>query len=103
MAHSWFGNMITPAWWSDIWLSEGFATYYSAEAMERLFPSWRFHETATGNAFLLISSTDASPNSLPLIHPADNPNKLESIFSAISYYKGEYRGYGGRHLLGITA
>lgn len=29
-AHQWFGDAVTPARWADLWLSEGFATYYAA-------------------------------------------------------------------------
>jgi aminopeptidase N len=27
MAHQWFGDIVTPAWWDDLWLNESFAEY----------------------------------------------------------------------------
>lgn len=36
LAHSWSGNLVTNATWSDFWLNEGFTTYIEARIMEEL-------------------------------------------------------------------
>ena len=34
LAHQWFGNIITPKWWDDLWIIEAYATFMSNEAMD---------------------------------------------------------------------
>lgn len=34
LSHQWFGNLITPIWWSDAWLNEAFAAYFQYKALE---------------------------------------------------------------------
>lgn len=37
MAHQWFGDSVTPERWHDLWLSEGFATYFGALFLEHAY------------------------------------------------------------------
>ena len=37
LAHSWSGNLVTNATWSDFWLNEGFTVYFEQRIMEELY------------------------------------------------------------------
>ncbi|XP_077274362.1 aminopeptidase N-like isoform X4 [Temnothorax americanus] len=41
ITHQWFGNFITPSWWSDLWLSEGFAAFFQEYFLDKIFEDWR--------------------------------------------------------------
>src|SRR5260221_9438597 len=41
VAHQWFGDLVTVAWWDNLWLSESFATWMERKAEEHLYPQWR--------------------------------------------------------------
>jgi aminopeptidase N len=41
LAHSWSGNLVTNATWSDFWLNEGFTVYVERRVLEKLYGSRR--------------------------------------------------------------
>ncbi|KAG9332345.1 hypothetical protein JZ751_015352 [Albula glossodonta] len=41
LAHQWFGNLVTMKWWNDLWLKEGFATYLSYLALDKVEPNMK--------------------------------------------------------------
>lgn len=40
MAHQWFGNLVTPFSWNELWLNESFATYFAFRVLEAYHPEW---------------------------------------------------------------
>lgn len=40
LAHMWFGNLVTMAWWNDLWLNEGFARFMEYKAINKVYSDW---------------------------------------------------------------
>lgn len=40
VAHIWYGDVVTMAWWDDLWLNEAFATWMASEIVEALYPEY---------------------------------------------------------------
>jgi len=81
LAHQWFGNLITCSYWSEIWLNEGFATYFSYIGVDGVKNDWKSWEQFVIDDLQRALSSDSYSSSHPLVHP-------EGYFSAISYSKG---------------
>ena len=88
MAHLWSGDLVTMAWWDDLWLNEGFASWMATKATDHFHPEWRPLLTALGDkdeAMLL----DARAGSHPIVQRISNVSQAEQAFDAITYKKGE--------------
>lgn len=88
LAHQWFGNLVTMEWWTHLWLNEGFASYISYLATDKLFPKWdmwtQFSTNDLGIALRLDSLLYTHPIEIPVHHPAE----IGEIFDEVSYSKG---------------
>ena len=41
LAHMWYGNLVTMAWWNDLWLNEAFATWMGQHVMDSRYPQYQ--------------------------------------------------------------
>ncbi|MBI2930161.1 MAG: M1 family metallopeptidase [Planctomycetes bacterium] len=88
LAHQWFGNLVSPEWWSYLWLNESFATFMAFKAVDALFPEWRIWEEYLAQITSAGISLDSLRSSHPVEVPVRDPNEVDQIFDAISYNKG---------------
>ncbi len=88
LAHQWFGNLVTMAWWDGLWLNEGFAAFMQHFAVDVILPEYKMWEQYTTDAFSAAQRLDALKSSHPVIVPIKHAEEVEQVFDAISYCKG---------------
>ena len=88
MAHMWFGNLVTMAWWDDLWLNESFATWASLAALTEA-TRWR-------NGWVMFSQDmkawaywqDQLSSTHPIVADIPDVESVEVYFDGITYAKG---------------
>ncbi|XP_053660803.1 aminopeptidase N-like [Anopheles marshallii] len=88
LAHQWFGNLVTPSWWTDLWLNEGFASYMEYLGVDAVEPAWKSMEQFVVNELHNVFSLDALSSSHQISVEVHNPEEIHEIFDKISYGKG---------------
>lgn len=100
IAHQWFGNAVTERDWDDVWLSEGFATYFALLCTEHVDGREAFVqglEQSRGKIFRL----EATLPDTPVIHR--NLADMDKILNRLVYEKGAWTLHMLRGLIGPEA
>jgi aminopeptidase N len=88
IAHQWFGDIVTMAWWDDLWLNEGFASWMETKASARFQPDW-FPLLARVDGREKAMGLDAFATTHPVVQKIRTVAETNEAFDAISYQKGE--------------
>jgi len=87
LAHQWFGDLVTPVWWEDIWLNEAFATWMGNKAVDIWRPDGNF-DRLTLNASLGAMGLDSLASTRKIREPLLRSEKVMDQFDSITYRKG---------------
>uniref|UniRef100_A0A667XK05 Aminopeptidase n=1 Tax=Myripristis murdjan TaxID=586833 RepID=A0A667XK05_9TELE len=97
LVHQWFGNIVTMDWWDDLWLNEGFASFFEYIGVEKAEPTWGMRDIMIISDVLPVMVDDALLSSHPIIVDVSTPAEITSVFDAISYSKKYLRDFEFRN------
>ena len=93
LAHQWFGDYVTMAWWNGLWLNESFATFMASKACQswneglesgEKIDEWELFCVAREKAY----GADCLKNTHPIEETVENARDAILLVDAISYEKG---------------
>jgi puromycin-sensitive aminopeptidase len=87
LAHMWYGDLVTMAWWNDLWLNEAFATWMAFHIVDGWKPQWRmWHDFQHHRSAALVM--DALEHTHPIYTDVRSPAEATENFDLITYEKG---------------
>lgn len=87
IAHQWFGDLVTLAWWDDAWLNEAFATWMGHKVIADVKPEWDRGWQA-GERRRRAAQADRLASARQVHQPVLNDDDIANAFDAITYDKG---------------
>ena len=87
LSHQWFGDLVTPAWWDDIWLNESFANWMGFRIGNEWRPDLGIAAGAVAKGFGAMG-TDALLAGRPIHQPITRTAQIDAAFDTITYGKG---------------
>src|ERR1039458_1893114 len=87
IAHMWFGDLVTMAWWEGIWLNEAFATFMEMLCSDHFRPEWK--KWVAFNPFRDQAFTvDGQHSTRPIEFEVVSPAECAGMFDVLTYVKG---------------
>ena len=87
LAHQWFGNYVTMAWWDDLWLNEAFASWMSPRIIEGAQPTWDAPIERVRERSVALT-TDSLVSARRIRQPIESEDDVVNAFDGITYGKG---------------
>jgi len=87
MAHMWFGDLVTLAWWDDVWLNESFATWMARKTLRSYRPEWA-GGWREGNQRRRAIHADRLMTARRVANPVASTSDISGAFDGITYSKG---------------
>jgi aminopeptidase N len=100
IAHQWFGNAVTEADWNDVWLSEGFATYFTLLFREHAYGRDDFVAGLRDSRNRVLTFNNANPT-YRVVH--ENLDDMSRVTTGQTYQKGGWTLHMLRGLVGDEA
>jgi aminopeptidase N len=87
LSHQWFGDLVTPAWWDDIWLNESFANWMGYRIGNEWRPDLDIGVDAIGEGFEAMD-LDSLGAGRPIHQRITKDADIDAAFDQITYGKG---------------
>ena len=88
MSHMWFGDLVTPRWWDDLWLKESFADYMGADASVEATDYSEAWVNFAGQRKNWAYLQDQLPTTHPIATEVPDVDAARQNFDGITYAKG---------------
>jgi len=87
LSHQWFGDLVTTAWWDDIWLNEAFATWMEQKLLAEWKPEWKTRVDDVDTK-LAAEDEDSLVTARQIRQPIQTKDDIANAFDSITYKKG---------------
>jgi alanyl aminopeptidase len=88
LSHMWFGDLVTPPWWNDLWLKEGIASWAEPAVLGFLEPDGGHDIQAVADAVAAMR-LDSLASARAVAQPVTENADIRNAYDAITYNKGQ--------------